>query len=154
MFKDFAFDLRFLGWAAFQWEWLPKCQSTRKPGANSLIQPGSWHGENVARSTARIRQEQLQRKLSVQQVGGGGQKGEEQFMFFLCLLSNMKKSWAEFPLCVFFSFSFLFFFTTAHAEHRPRFFCGKAQRGIAHRYIKPFSQQKFGHVIAGKGKYS
>lgn len=60
---------RFLGRAPFQWRWLSKCESSRKPGANPHVHPGGWPGENAARSTTWVRKNQLQGKLSVQQVG-------------------------------------------------------------------------------------
>ena len=43
----------------------------RKPRANLYYtHPGGWRGENAAGRSARVRQEQLQRKLPVQQVCG------------------------------------------------------------------------------------
>lgn len=65
-----CFHLRFLGWAAFQREWVSGDMSPRRPGGADLhVQPrGRRGGANVAGSTTRVRQKQLKRKLPLQQV--------------------------------------------------------------------------------------
>lgn len=84
-----VFDLRFLGWATFQWDWFSKHQSSRKPGANPHVQSGGRPGENAAWSPKRIRQKQLQRKLSVQQVCD--KIGRTVSVFLGCVIQMIKK---------------------------------------------------------------
>lgn len=71
-----VFVLRLLGGAALQWHWLSEHQPLWEPGADPGADPGSDPlglpggrcGENAAGRSARVRPQQLQRKLPVQQV--------------------------------------------------------------------------------------